>query len=88
MVPCCHALAVTGVRSVDTYTLIAKPYFVLPWRKKYQGIIMPVPKENDTTIPAVVTEVTVNPPNTKRGGGRPRKVRIPSQGEVHRVSVR
>ncbi|XP_010481071.1 PREDICTED: uncharacterized protein LOC104759891 [Camelina sativa] len=82
-IPCCHALAASQVRGVDKYTLVDEIYFVGPWTNKYKGIIMPVPNEKDMVVPETCTEVDVNPPNTKRGGGRPRKKRIPSQGEGH-----
>lgn len=85
-VPCCHAIAARKVRDIDIYSLIGECYFVGPWRKKYEQLVMPVPKERDTDVPEEVQEVDIDPPNTKRGGGRPRKVRIPSQGEQHGVS--
>ncbi|XP_010484974.1 PREDICTED: uncharacterized protein LOC104763274 [Camelina sativa] len=84
-VPCCHALAARGVLQIDIYTLIGEFYFVEPWRKKYSQIIMSVPKERDNDIPEAVTVEAVNPPRTKRGGGRPKKKRIPSQREQHIV---
>ncbi|CAE6068686.1 unnamed protein product [Arabidopsis arenosa] len=84
-VPCSHALAAVKVRDVDIYSLVGEWYFVEPWMKKYEQIVMPVPKERDSDVPEEIQEVVLNPPKTKRGGGRPRKVRIPSQGEKHRV---
>ncbi|EOA14825.1 hypothetical protein CARUB_v10028135mg [Capsella rubella] len=87
-VPCCHALAARCVRGVDIYSLVDYPYFIEPWQKRYEALIMPVPDERDTDIPPVVHEVPVNPPKEKRGGGRPRKKRIPSQGEKRRVKKR
>ncbi|XP_010513650.1 PREDICTED: uncharacterized protein LOC104789691 [Camelina sativa] len=77
-IPCCHALAASQVQGVDKYSLVNASYFVGPWLSKYKGIIMPVPNEKDTDILETCTEVDVNPPNTKRAGGRPRKRRIPS----------
>ncbi|XP_010446204.1 PREDICTED: uncharacterized protein LOC104728999 [Camelina sativa] len=87
-VPCCHALAARGVLQIDIYTLVVECYFVGPWRKKYAEIIMPVPKERDSDIPAAVHEEAADPPKTKRGGGRPKKKRIPSQGEKHKGKKR
>ncbi|EOA15769.1 hypothetical protein CARUB_v10006926mg [Capsella rubella] len=87
-VPCCHALAARGVRQLDVYSFVDQSYFVEPWQKKYEKVIMPVPKERDTDIPPVVNEVPINPPKERRGGGRPRKRRIPSQGEKRRVRKR
>ncbi|XP_010484957.1 PREDICTED: uncharacterized protein LOC104763256 [Camelina sativa] len=84
-VPCCHALAARGVLQIDIYTRIGEFYFVEPWRKKYSQIIMLVPKERDSDIAEAVTEEAVNQPRTKRGSGRPKKKRIPSQGEQHKV---
>lgn len=51
------------------------------WRKKYELVIRPIPKEQDLNIPPEVKEKDIMPPKTKRGGGRPRKKRIPSKGE-------
>ncbi|XP_010424528.1 PREDICTED: uncharacterized protein LOC104709652 [Camelina sativa] len=82
-IPCCHALEASQVRGVDKYTFVDESYFVGPWTNKYKGIIMPVPNEKDTDVTETCTEVDVNPPNTKRGGGRPCKKKIPSQGEGH-----
>ncbi|XP_010470240.1 PREDICTED: uncharacterized protein LOC104750177 [Camelina sativa] len=81
-IPCCHTLAACRVRNIDPYSLISECYFVGPWREKYKGVLMPCPNERDCDIPIELTEVPVNPPRTKRGGGRPKNKRIPSQGEV------
>ncbi|XP_010467704.1 PREDICTED: uncharacterized protein LOC104747717 [Camelina sativa] len=85
MVPCCHALAAGRIRNIDPYTLISRCYFVGPCREKYKRVVMPRPNEKDVDIPEELTEVPVNPPKTKRQGGRPKKRRIPSHGEVHHV---
>ncbi|KAG7559058.1 MULE transposase domain [Arabidopsis thaliana x Arabidopsis arenosa] len=81
MVPCCHALAAVGIRNVDIYSLIGNYAFVTEWRKLWRAHILPPPKEKDTEVPNVVSEVVVNPPKTRRPGGRPKTVRIPSRGE-------
>ncbi|CAE6187971.1 unnamed protein product [Arabidopsis arenosa] len=81
MVPCCHALAAVGIRNVDIYSLIGNYAFVTEWRKLWRAHILPPPKEKDMEVPNVVSEVVVNPPKTRRPGGRPRTVRIPSRGE-------
>ncbi|KAG7586993.1 Transposase MuDR plant [Arabidopsis thaliana x Arabidopsis arenosa] len=88
LVPCSHALAARKVRNLDIYTLVGECYFVEPWRKKYERVVMPVPKERDSDVPEEIQEVDMNPPKTRRGGGRPRKVRIPSQGERHGVKTK
>ncbi|XP_010446067.1 PREDICTED: uncharacterized protein LOC104728836 [Camelina sativa] len=88
MVPCCHALAAGRVRNIDPYTLLSLCYFVGPWRAKYKGVVMPRPNEKDHNIPEECTDVAVNPPRTKRQGRRPKKKRIPSQGEVHHKKKR
>lgn len=81
LIPCCHALAAVGVRKLDHYSLVGKCYFVEEWRKKYESVIRPIPKEQDLNIPPEVKEKDIMPPKTKRGGGRPQKKRIPSKGE-------
>ncbi|XP_020877644.1 uncharacterized protein LOC110227537 [Arabidopsis lyrata subsp. lyrata] len=81
MVPCCHALAAVGIRNVDIYSLIGNYAFVTEWRKLWRAHILPPPKEKDTEVPNVVSEMVVNPPKTRRPGGRPKTVRIPSRGE-------
>ncbi|XP_019089135.1 PREDICTED: uncharacterized protein LOC109127961 [Camelina sativa] len=86
--PCCHALAARGVFQIDIYSLVDECYFVGPWRKKYAEVIMLVPKERDNDIPAAVREEAADPPRTKRAGGRPKKKRIPSQGEKHKRKKR
>ncbi|CAE6075136.1 unnamed protein product [Arabidopsis arenosa] len=92
MVPCCHALAAVGIRNLDIYSLIGKYAFVSEWRKLWTEHILPPPKERDTEVPVDISQVDVNAPKTKRPSGRPRTVRIPSQGEHHlpkhlRVSI-
>ncbi|CAE6118129.1 unnamed protein product [Arabidopsis arenosa] len=81
MVPCCHALAAVGIRNVDIYSLVGNYAFVTEWRKLWREHILPPPKEKDTEVPNTISEVVVIPPKTRRPGGRPRTVRIPSQGE-------
>ncbi|KAG7584960.1 Zinc finger PMZ-type [Arabidopsis thaliana x Arabidopsis arenosa] len=81
MIPCCHALAAVGVRNIDIYSLIGECYFVGPWRKMYETVIRPIPKEGEVQIPEEVKAMEMKPPKTKRGGGRPKKKRIPSKGE-------
>ncbi|KAG7591226.1 Zinc finger PMZ-type [Arabidopsis thaliana x Arabidopsis arenosa] len=83
MVPCCHALAAVGIRNVDIYSLVGKYAFVSEWRKLWTEHILPPPKERDTEVPLDISQVDVNAPKTKRPSGRPRTVRIPSQGEHH-----
>ncbi|XP_019100822.1 PREDICTED: uncharacterized protein LOC109132845 [Camelina sativa] len=55
---------------------------------RYEGLVMPVPNEKDSDIPEEFGGVDVNPPRTVRGGGRPKKKRIPSKGEVHHKKKR
>ncbi|CAE5988591.1 unnamed protein product [Arabidopsis arenosa] len=86
MIPCCHALAAVGVRNIDIYSLIGDCYFVGPWMKMYEMVIRPIPKEGEVEIPEEVKVVEMKPPKTRRGGGRPKKKRIPSRGET-KVSV-
>ncbi|KAG7592786.1 Zinc finger PMZ-type [Arabidopsis thaliana x Arabidopsis arenosa] len=86
MIPCCHALAAVGVRNIDIYSLIGECYFVGPWMKMYEMVIRPIPKEGEVEIPEEVKVVEMKPPKTRRGGGRPKKKRIPSRGET-KVSV-
>lgn len=81
MVPCCHALAAVGIRNVDIYSKVGRCWFVEEWRKLWTEMILPPPNEEDTAVPGAVNPVDVNAPNTSRGAGRPRTVRIPSQGE-------
>ncbi|CAE5956850.1 unnamed protein product [Arabidopsis arenosa] len=86
MVPCCHALAAVGIRNVDIYSLVGNYAFVTEWRKLWREHILPPPKEKDTEVPNTISEVVVIPPKTRRPGGRPRTVRIPSQGEQQGAS--
>lgn len=85
-IPCYHALATVGIRNVDIYPLIGKILFVESWKNLWNENIMPPPKERDTDVPKTCHSVDTNVPKTKRGSGRPRTLRIPSQGE-YPVSV-
>lgn len=81
MVPCCHALACVGIHNVDIYSLVGEYCMVEEWRKLWREMILPPAREKNVDLPVQLTEVSMNPPKTKRGSGRPRTVRIPSQGE-------
>lgn len=80
-IPCCHALAAVGINNVDMYTLVGKSLFVGVWRKLWKENFMSPPKEKDTDVPTSCNTVETNAPKTKKRSGRPRTVRIPSQGE-------
>ncbi|GMN66773.1 hypothetical protein TIFTF001_035834 [Ficus carica] len=82
-IPCPHAMAICNHRRIDTYNYCSNYYTKDYLYACYSSIVHPIGSAEGWDVPEEVRSQIVNPPNTKRGPGRPRVRRILSQGEEH-----
>ncbi|GMN45101.1 hypothetical protein TIFTF001_014303 [Ficus carica] len=82
-IPCPHAMAVCNHRQIDPYNYCSIYYTKDYLYACYSSVVHPIGSAEGWDVPEEVRSQIVNPPNTKRGPGRPRVRRILSQGEEH-----
>ena len=79
--PCSHALAAEAHVTVLKYGLASKFYTSDALLAAYAETVYPVGHEDYWKTTEETTKMIVLPPIMRTPGGRPRKRRIPSQGE-------
>ncbi|GMN70934.1 hypothetical protein TIFTF001_052591 [Ficus carica] len=82
-IPCHHAMAVCNYRRIDPYNYCSNYYTKDYLYSCYADVVHPIGSAEGWDVSEEVSLQIVNPPTTKRGPGRPRVRRIPSQGEEH-----
>ncbi|GMN60452.1 hypothetical protein TIFTF001_029541 [Ficus carica] len=82
-IPCPHAMAVCNYRRIDPYNYCSNYYTKDYLYSCYADVVHPIGSAEAWDVSEEVSLQIVNPPTTKRGLGRPRVRRIPSQGEEH-----
>ena len=82
-IPCPHAMAVCNYRRIDPYNYCSNYYTKDYLYSCYADVVHPIGSAEGWDVSEEVSLQIVNPPTTKRGPGRPRVRRIPSQGEEH-----
>ena len=80
-IPCPHAMAVCNHRRIDPYNYCSNYYTKDYLYACYAHVVHPIGSPEGWDVSEEVRLRIVNPPTTKRGPGRPRVRRIPSQGE-------
>ncbi|XP_010490241.1 PREDICTED: uncharacterized protein LOC104767984 [Camelina sativa] len=87
-IPCSHALAAARVNGIPIPRLVEENYKSDLWRNTYSVVVMLVPDVADHDIPEDMLNPNGVPPETNAGPGRPRKRRIPSNGEERAIKRR
>ncbi|XP_010490427.1 PREDICTED: uncharacterized protein LOC104768200 [Camelina sativa] len=87
-IPCSHALAAARVNGTPIPRLVEENYKSDLCRNTYSVVVMPVPDAVDHDIPEDMLNPNGVPPETNAGPGRPRKRRIPSNGEEQAIKRR
>ncbi|GMN47892.1 hypothetical protein TIFTF001_017065 [Ficus carica] len=82
-IPCPHAIAVCNHRRIDSYNYCSNYYTKDYLYACYAHVVHPIGSAEGWDVSEEVRSQIVNPPNTKRGPGRPRVRMILSQGEEH-----
>ena len=79
---CPHGIACCRFRNYVVEDYISLFYSTDYWKSSYTGVIHPHGNVESWLIPDNVKQIIVKPPSTyARQAGRPKKRRIPSQGE-------
>ena len=80
--PCIHAMAACRYRHLPYHVMCSSYYYAETLRVAYADSIYPVGDIDQWEVPQEVQTRVVRPPDMRRrSAGRPRKKRIPSQGE-------
>ena len=79
-IPCKHAIAAAGRANIPTDSMVATAYNAETWTRGFEESIYPVPAVGAIEIGGSMTGELL-PPAMRRSPGRPRKLRIMSQGE-------
>ncbi|RYE21854.1 MAG: hypothetical protein EOP45_09050 [Sphingobacteriaceae bacterium] len=79
---CAHGIAACGHRNLAVEGYISPYYTAEYWRASYAGVHHPHGNIQTWIIPPEVANFVIQPPTHRaRAAGRPKKRRIPSQGE-------
>ncbi|GMN67803.1 hypothetical protein TIFTF001_036863 [Ficus carica] len=87
-IPCPHAMAVCNHRRINPYNYCSNYYTKDYLYACYAHVVHPIGSAEGWDVSEEIRLQIVNPPTTKRGPGRPRVRRIPSQGEEHEPNRR
>ena len=77
--PCAHAVVAIQSSGRDFSTFVEQFFTVDEYKAAYSGYIQPIPTVDKPSFSE--DDVIIHPPAIKRPAGRPKKNRIPSQGE-------
>ncbi|KAL3635155.1 hypothetical protein CASFOL_019702 [Castilleja foliolosa] len=78
-IPCCHAIAVIGCLGRDPYDYCSRFFTTDSYRITYSESVHPIYGADGLWQEVSQSEVTVNPPPTRRPPGRPTTKRVSSQ---------
>ena len=80
--PCAHAVAALRRSKMRVSDIVDRVFHVESYRESYAFPIFPVPSMLKHQIALEIQPQGINPPNTRRPSGRPKKKRIRSRVEV------
>ncbi|KAF3505184.1 hypothetical protein F2Q69_00042675 [Brassica cretica] len=89
-IPCTHAVAAATRHKVRVDTLVSDCYTLTTYRAAYAAIIAPVVEHESVKILSSDdsgSQVSVNPPASRRPTGRLRKTRFLSRGEFQEADM-
>ncbi|KAJ0233026.1 MULE transposase domain-containing protein [Hirschfeldia incana] len=81
-IPCGHALLVADSIGLPHVQLLGDCYKTQTWIDTYSAAIYSEAPDGDIPIPPAISNLNLQPPNTRRPSGRPKDKRIPSGGDL------